>query len=46
MKSKEADLLEREDTSEKVEYDQCAVFTEQQHLDDLNYSQNSTRDEA
>jgi len=35
MKSKEADLLTREDTSEKVEYDQYAVFTEQQRLDDL-----------
>jgi len=36
MTSKEADLLEREDMSEKVEYDQYAVFAEQQHLDDLN----------
>jgi len=26
MNSKEADLLEREDTSEKVKYDQYAVF--------------------
>jgi len=35
MKSKEADLLEREDTTKKVEYDQYAVFAEQRHLDDL-----------
>jgi len=40
MNSKEADLLERED-NEKVEYDQYAVFAEQQHLDDLNYSEDS-----
>jgi len=46
MKSKEADLLETEDTSEKVEYDQYSVFAEQQHLDDLNYSLNSIQDEA
>jgi len=32
--------------SEKVKYDQYAVFAEQQHLDNLNYSQNSIRDEA
>jgi len=44
MTSKEADL-EREDTSEKVEYDQYTVFAEQQHLD-LIYSQNSIQDEA
>jgi len=41
-----ADLLEREDTSEKVEYDKYAVFAEQQCLDDLKYSQNIIRDEA
>jgi len=28
------------------EYDQYTVFTEQQHLDDLNYSKNSIRDKA
>ena len=32
MKSKEADLLAREDTSEKVEYDQYTVFAEQTGL--------------
>jgi len=36
MKSKEADLLE----SEKIEYDQYAVFAER-CLDDLNYSEDS-----
>jgi len=46
MKSKEADLLKREDTSEKVEYDQDAVFTEQWRLDDLNYSEDSIQGEA
>jgi len=39
MTSKEADLLAREDTSEKVEYDQCVVFAEQRRLDDLKYSE-------
>jgi len=46
MKRKEADLLETEDTNEKVEYDQYAAFALQQHLDDLSYSQNSIQDEA
>jgi len=46
MKSKEADLLEREDTSEKVMYDQYTVFAEQQCLDDLNYSEDSIRGEV
>ena len=45
IKSKEADLLEIEGTSEKVKYDQYAVFAKQQRLDDLNYSKNSIRDE-
>ena len=46
MKSKEADLLTTEDTSEKVKYDQKAVFAEKRHIDDLNYSEDSTRGEA
>jgi len=46
MKSKEADLLAREDRSEKVEYDQYAAFAERRRLDDLNYSENSIRGEA
>ena len=46
MKSKGADLLAREDTSEKVEHDQYTVFGEQRHLDDLNYSVNSIRGES
>jgi len=46
MKSKEADLLAREDTIEKVEYDQYAVFAEQRRLDDLNYSEDSIRGEV
>jgi len=35
MNSKEADILKTEDTSEKVEYDQYAVFAEQRCLDNL-----------
>jgi len=46
MKSKEADLLAREDTSEKVYYDQYAVFAEQWRLDDLNCSEGSIRGEV
>jgi len=46
MKSKEADLLEREDMSQKVKYGQYTVFTEQWHLADLNYSEDSIRGEA
>ena len=46
MKSKEADLLAKEDTSKKVEYDQYAVFAEQQRLGDLNYSEGRIRGEA
>jgi len=46
MKSKEADLLKREDTSEKVKYDQYKVFAEQQRLDELNYSEDSIQGEA
>jgi len=46
MKSKEADLLAREDTSEKVEYDQYVVFAEQRRLDDLNYSGGRIRGDA
>jgi len=46
MNSKEADLLTREDTSEKVEYDQYAVFAEQRRLDDLDYSEGRIRGEA
>jgi len=46
MKSKEADLLAREDTSEKVEYDKYVVFAEQWRLNDLNYSEDSIRGEA
>jgi len=45
MKSKEA-VLAREDTSEKVEYDQYAVFAEQWHLVDLNCSEDSIRGEV
>jgi len=41
MKSKGADLLETEDTSEKVAYDQYAVFAKQRCLDNLNYSEDS-----
>ena len=44
MKNKEADLA-REDTSEKVEYDQYAVFAERR-LDDLNCSEDSIRGEV
>jgi len=39
-------LLAREDTSEKVEYDQYAVFAEQRRLDDLSYSQDSIQGEV
>jgi len=46
MNSKEADLHAREDTSERVEYDQYAVFAEQRRLDDLNYSDDSIWGEA
>jgi len=46
MKSKEADLLAKEDMSEKVEYDQYVVFAEQWRLDDLNYSEGRIRGEA
>jgi len=46
MKSKEADLLAKEDTSEKVEYDQYVVFAEQRRLDDLNYLEGHIRGEA
>jgi len=46
MKSKEADLLVREDTSEKVKYDQYVVFGEQWHLDDLNCSEGRIRGEV
>jgi len=46
MTSKEADLLMREDRSEKVEYDQYVVFAEQRRLDDLNNSEGRIRGEA
>jgi len=46
MKSKEADPVKREDTHEKVEYDQYAVFAEQRHLNDLKYSQDTIQGEA
>ena len=46
MKSKEADLLATEDTSEKVEYDQYAVFGEQRHLVGLNCTEDSIQGEV
>ena len=46
MKSKEADLLARENTSDKVEYDQYADFGEQRHLIDLNCAEDSIRGEV